>query len=381
MSFTSKLITQNSKPIMQLLLYLFLICLVIQLAYWLVAFAPLANYQIRTKPVEPYPISVVICAYNEGYNLKRFLPIILEQVYDNYEVIVVNDRSTDDSEALLTAFQQQYSHLRVLHLKDFERTVRSKKFALTKGLEAATHEVVLLTDGDCYPASKQWVAQMAKMIDGQKAIGLGYMPADKRTGFLNLFIRYDKVYNTIQYFSFALLGIPYMGVGGNLIYKRDLFFKVQGFNQHQHLISGDDDLFISAVSNRHNTDVQLHPDSFIYCEPQPSWQRFYNQKTRHLSTSWLYKWYHKLLLGVLAQSHFWLYVTFAMLLIFQIHPLWALGGFALRWAVMGVQFYKITHRLQERDLQKWLFLMDVLYIVFYVVFASALVHRNKTKWE
>ena len=250
---------------MQIVFYLFVGCVLVQIAFWLFAFSPLANFKVNQLiPKHQPPLSVIICAYNEAHNLRLFLPKILEQIYPNFEVIVVNDRSTDDSTTVLNDFQKKYNHLKILHLTDYERTIRSKKFALTKGLEAANHEIVLLTDADCYPTSNQWIQKMAATIDAQKAIGIAYVPMDKRPTFLNLFIRYDKIYNAIQYLSFALLGIPYMGAGGNLIYKKSLFFKSKGFSNHKDLISGDDDLFISSVSNRNNTKVQLHPHSFIF---------------------------------------------------------------------------------------------------------------------
>jgi biofilm PGA synthesis N-glycosyltransferase PgaC len=369
---------------------LFLICLIIQISYWIiifsrVAFAPPNNNPMASKeePVEAanYPISVIICGYNEGRNFQQFLPQILEQNYPNFEVIVVNDRSTDNSAKILEAFEKQHKHLRVINLTDYDRKQRGKKTALTQGLKAAKHETVLLTDADCYPNSNLWIQTMANAVDESKIMGIAYVPFDKRPTFLNKFLRYDKIYIAIQYLSFALAGMPYMGAGANLIYRKDLFFKSSGFKKHAHVASGDDDLFVSEVANKENLAVVLKSESFIYCEPKDTFQQFYHQKSRHISTSWHYKLHHQLLLGVLAQSHFWLYV-FALVACFNLSFLpFLFGGIILRWFIMLVIFRKIAHRFDEKDMTIWLPLMDVLYVFYYFVFALPLVKGNNNRWE
>ena len=215
-----------------LLIWIFGIAVVIQILYWVFIFSKVALFKVPQKldSTKFPPISVIICGHNEGHNFKKFLPQILEQDYPTFEVIVVNDRSTDDSEVILNQFQEQYKHLKTLHLKDFDRQLIGKKIALSKGLEVAQHEAVLLTDADCYPASNQWIKWMSTALNHHE-IGIAFVPFDRREGFLNRFLRYDKVYIAIQYLSFALWGIPYMGAGANLIYKKQLFFKNSGFGK------------------------------------------------------------------------------------------------------------------------------------------------------
>jgi glycosyltransferase involved in cell wall biosynthesis len=276
--------------------YLFLLCFIIQLAYWLIAFSRVAfvkKVENAAAPIADYPISIIVCGHNEGDNFQNFLPKVLNQKYPNFEVIVVNDRSTDNSANILDAFEKQYKQLRVIHLKDFDRTQLGKKFALTQGLKAAKNEVVLLTDADCYPSSDLWIQTMTNGLKKDKIIGIAYVPFDKRNTFLNKFLRYDKIYIATQYLSLALLGVPYMGAGANLIYRKALFFKSDGFNKHQHIASGDDDLFVSEVSNKENMAIVLDENSFIYCEPKETFKQFYHQKSRHISTRWHYKWDHQ----------------------------------------------------------------------------------------
>jgi len=328
-----------------------------------------------------YPISVVICGHNEGENFKEFLPEVLSQKYPNFEVVVVNDRSTDNSTKILDDFEKQYNHLRVIHLNDFDRKIMSKKFALTIGIQKAKNNVLLMTDADSSPNSAFWIQSMANKMTENKSVVLGYVMFHRRTTWIHKFIRYDKFNIAIQYLSFGLVGLPYMGAGPNLMYKKDVFVQANGFKKHEHIASGDDDLFISEVSNSKNTAVNLESDSFIYSEPRETFKAFYTQKSRHISTSWHYKWYHKLLLGSLAQSHFWLYISGIICLFDTTLIPFVLIGILTRWIIMLFFYHKITKRFNEKELLIWFPILDVLYILFYIIFALPLLKGNGNRWE
>ena len=211
-----------------------------QLLYWYLVFSKLAFYKIDKKGIvkesipsvldtDLPPISIIICARNEAENLRKNLPTILNQEYASFEVIVVNDASTDETLSVLNSFLSKYHHLRIINITD--KKIIGKKGALAEGIEAAKYEWLLLTDADCYPFTKNWILGMIKGVDA-KEIGLGYAPYEKRDGFLNTFIRYETVWTATQYMGFALAGEPYMGVGRNIIYMKKLYEKVGGFQKH-----------------------------------------------------------------------------------------------------------------------------------------------------
>jgi glycosyltransferase involved in cell wall biosynthesis len=104
--------------------------------------------QAETNQEELPPVSVIVCARNEYNNLQEYLPILLSQDYPNYEVIVVDDSSEDETEFLLERLSHQYAHLYHTFVPRGARVVSSKKLALTIGLKAAHHEHILLTDAD-----------------------------------------------------------------------------------------------------------------------------------------------------------------------------------------------------------------------------------------
>ena len=261
----------------------FLILGFIQLIYYLIVFSRLAFYRgIKNGKSEENiaPISVIICAKNERDNLLQFLPDFLNQDYPNFEVIVVNDHSVDDTEDVLKAFTMQFQNLKIVTVPDNDRFYGSKKFALTLGIKAAQFDHVLLTDADCKPASNTWITLMSAYAQ-KKQIILGFGAYEKQKGLLNKLIRFDTFFTAVQYLSFSLCKMPYMGVGRNLAYHKELFFKNKGFSSHQHILSGDDDLFINEVANKTNTQIVVDSAAHTISVPKQSFKLWIRQKRRH----------------------------------------------------------------------------------------------------
>ena len=252
-------------------------------------------------------VSVIICSKNEESNLRKYLPMILNQNYSNYEVIVVNDQSEDNTNFLLKDLQKINKNLEIVNIDSHVREKKGKKFALTLGIKTAKHKYLLLTDADCEVLSKDWISNMAQeFID--KDIVLGYSNYLKSKGLLNKVIRYDTFFIAQQYLSFALKGNTYMGVGRNLGYKKSLFFDNKGFASHINLASGDDDLFIQAIAKNDNVSICISHQSHTISECTNKWSVWKNQKRRHLTTSPLYKNKIKFFLAIssIFQILFWL---------------------------------------------------------------------------
>ena len=226
------------------------------------------------------PVSVIVCAKNEEKNLKQNLPLILQQDYPDFEVIVVDDNSTDETYYLLKVMQHDYPHLHVIRLNENVNFFRGKKFPLSIGIREARNEHLLLTDADCIPLTKNWVRTMAENFTKNKEIVLGYGKHKQQKGFLNSLIRFETLYTAMQYFSFALAGIAYMGVGRNMAYKKQTFTKQKGFSKHYNLMSGDDDLFVNSAATKNNVAIEINYDSFTISEPKQNWKSWWKQKRR-----------------------------------------------------------------------------------------------------
>ncbi len=366
-----------------ILLYTLIISAIVQIVYWGIIFGRFATHKPDPPPPKaPEPVSVIICAKNEAENLQDHLPYILQQSYDDYEVIVVNDASTDDTAKVLNEFKKKYAHLRILTIsKDTERNMKGKKYALSKGIEAAKHELLLLTDADCRPASELWIDKMQAHIGGNIQIGLGYGPFFTKKSFLNKFSRFETLYTAIQYFSAALWGIPYMGVGRNLIYNKSLYVDNQGFSSHADITSGDDDLFMSEVATGNNTTICLEKGCFMYSKSEDRITYYYNIKYRHNSTGKHYKLRHKIFLGMLSMSHFLFYCCFLLSIICHLSIQMAVSLYLIRITAVLFVYVLTAKRLQEHHLTLWIPIFDFFLLLYFISLTPALLSGNTKSWN
>ncbi len=366
---------------------LFVAAALIQLFYYWFYMARVAFMKINQEIPQAKdlpPVSVIICARNEYENLKSNLPLILEQDYPNFEVILVNDFSQDDSYFLIKSLEEKYAHFKVIHLRENVNFFEGKKLALAVGIKSSTHEHILLTDADCKPKGKNWITTMSAKFDDQKSLVLGYGAYESRPGLLNKLIRFDTVSIAMQYMGFARAGSPYMGVGRNLAYRKSLFFQSGGFASHYKIKSGDDDLFVNKVANQRNTAVCLHPGSITYSAPKSDFVSWFKQKKRHLSTGIHYKFAHKFKLGLLALSGYLFYLGLVLFLFFfqsYLPLLWVAGFFALRTISLVLLHYYAGKRFLERKLFLYSPIFDLFLVFLNPVFAIANLFYRKNKWK
>lgn len=372
----------NEMLLRQILFFTFCSIAIIQVLYYLFFFTRLAFYHPRKKTrSQTHAVSVIICARDEAANLAKNLPgSLLQQYSTTHEVIVVDDNSFDDTRYLLEEFRKTFKQLHVVELKQEAKLIPGKKFPLSVGIKTAKYGIVLLTDADCVPASEHWIEKMQDSFDEHTEVVLGYGSFHKKSGLLNKLARWETFHTALQYFSYALAGLPYMGVGRNLSYKKELFFRHKGFTAHNRIPSGDDDLFINKAANRRNTRINIDPGAFTLSEPVKSWGQWIKQKSRHYSTGRHYKFIHKFLLGLYALTHFLFYPFLAATLVFYN---WQLGLiiFGVRFLLQAVIFYAGMKKLREMDLYPWFLFADIWMFFYYLVFAASLIKKPKPSWN
>ena len=321
-----------------------------------------------------------MCARNEEDNLFRNLPAILEQDYPEFEVIVVNDQSMDDSRHIVKAYQERYPNLKLIELEKNKHRKFGKKVPLTIGIKGATYEHLVMIDADCYPGSKLWLQHIVNNYTEKKEIVIGYGPYEKEKGLLNKMIRFDTTTIAMTYMSFAKTGMPYMAVGRNMSYTKTTFFSVDGFKKHYHIQSGDDDLFIQDAGNRKNVAVERNPESFVYSIPQKTWRDWFKQKQRHFTTAPKYKLINKLFLGIFPLTMVLMLISFFILLFNYEWWLFATAllvlRFVLYWIINGLLFKKF----KSGDLIAFYPVFELLHLVLmpFVYYSS---ERTETsKW-
>jgi cellulose synthase/poly-beta-1,6-N-acetylglucosamine synthase-like glycosyltransferase len=344
----------------------------------------------KPSPPQPCPyegVSVIVVARNEHDNLIHLLPILLEQNYPvEYEVIVANDNSTDDTFWLLKTAAQAFDHLKVVTVNHTPAGIHPKKYAITLAVKAARYEKLILTDADCRPSSSNWLASIASRFN-DKQIVLGYSPYMIRSGFLNRLIRYETLYTAMQYLSSALWGHPYMGVGRNLAYTKNLFLNNKGFHKFQRVVGGDDDLFINSVATAQNTTVAIGTDTLVHSLPKTTWREWWQQKRRHLSVGKYYHWKDRLWLGLNAIlgmiTHLLIWGGLVASLIWQ---QWLPAGIItgiilLRWGFLGTIAYLCAKQLDDRFNIIWWPLLDFFHTIYYFTAGLSVLISKKVEWK
>jgi len=365
----------------EILFSFFAFSALVQLFYYLWFFRRLAWFRPSHKmQTQEHPVSVIICARDEDENIARNLPGVLVQKYSStHEVVVVNDNSVDDSKYILQELKKTFKFLNVIELTQEAKLIDGKKYPLSIGIKEAKHEIVLLTDADCVPSSEYWIQKMQDGYTGNVEIVLGYGAYHKRPGFLNKLIRFETFHSAIQYLSYALAGSPYMGVGRNLSYKRDIFIRNKGFASINHIPSGDDDLFINKVATKTNTSVVLEPEAITLSNPKTSFSAWMKQKQRHYTTARYYKVKHKFLLGIYTGSQFIFYpLLIAGALLFD----WRIvtGIWGMKLLVQGVIYFKVMKKMNEGDLWPLFVLLDIWMFFYYIIFAPSLWKKARKIW-
>ena len=365
-----------------IIIALFLIAYLFQMGVYLLVFLRLPLYNKKKKKASSAGISVIICAKNEEKNLRQFLPLVLQQDYREFEVVVVNDSSSDNTEELLMELSAQFKQLRYTSIPADDKLRRGKKLALTIGLKAASYDHILLSDADCYPVSDQWLKLMSSNFSGDHKIVLGYGGYERKKGLLNTIIRYETTFTAIQYLSYAIKGRPYMGVGRNLAYEKALFFDNKGFAGHYHLLSGDDDLFVNENATRLNCAVEFSPESHTLSLPETTFRTWIKQKKRHLSAGSHYKSGSRIRLASEWISRIILYITVIWICVSSPWsiPVGILFGILL---ITRLVIFKLgMHRLDEKYLLLPSLLLDPIFPVFMgAIWLSSRFEKKYQPWR
>lgn len=319
-------------------------------------------------------VSVIICSRNELKNLQKNLPEILNQDYPSFEVIVVNDASNDGTKEYL----DQLSHplLKTIHI--IKKTEPGKKPALITGIDNAIYPFLLLTDADCKPISNQWIKSHNQYADEKNTVILGYGKHEKQKGFLNMLIRYDTASIAINYMNRALWKYPYMGVGRNIGYSKSLSPSLKNISNQ--MASGDDDLFVQAVSNKALFKVNMEANSFTVSKPKENFREWFKQKGRHTTTAPKYSFFTQagIMLEWLLSVGFYLGI---IIILSTGHFLTGAILFVLNLLLLGLFNGLWFSKLGEKDLILSGPFLNFIYTFVQPVFVIKSLGRKKDEWN
>lgn len=347
------------------LFYVFVGVIAIQFVYYVVIFGRFSfSKKVENAVQKAIPISVIVCAKNEQDNVSKYIPLLAEQQYNNFEIVLIDDASRDNTLEIFEEFEKKYKNIKLVKVENNEAFWGNKKFALTLGIKAASKPNLLFIDADCYPNSPHWITEMSSCFSDEKTIVLGYGAYEKiANSFLNKIIRFETMLTATQYFSWAKIGRPYMGVGRNMGYKISEFYEANGFINHMKIRSGDDDLFINSVSNKTNTAVCSSSESFTYSIPKTTFSGWFTQKRRHVSTASHYKWFDKTQLALFFVTQLMFVLLAMVLLVSQQNWQIVIGlvGFRYLFAWLSVGFS--AAKFDEKDVIYYFPVLEIVLII------------------
>ena len=360
---------------------IFLAAAVIQILFYSLIFARLGYSKEPYYEPDAYPpVSIVICAKNEAENLRKNLKVVMIQNYRDFEVIIVNDQSTDNTIEVIAEYMERNDNIRLFNIKPGDKPLPGKKFALKTGIDNAQNDIIVVTDADCKPFSAHWLEHLVGNYLDDTDFVLGYSPYYRTPTLLNKVIRYENVMTAMQYLSFAKAGMPYMGVGRNMTFRKKLFEK-WGTKNGKSISGGDDDLFVNALAKAKSTELCLHKDAFTYSEAKTTWSDWIKQKTRHISAGRHYKIHHAFVLFQFAFSDFLFYTTFILLCIKTFMLPIVLVSLGLVLLTKYIVTAKINTKLQQSDLSLWLIILDPLYVLYLLLIFILTLFRPNPEWK
>jgi cellulose synthase/poly-beta-1,6-N-acetylglucosamine synthase-like glycosyltransferase len=375
-----------------LLWFLFGIGLVIQGVYLLVIFGRTAWFKSSAKSSNSENssegVTIIVAAHNEFQNLKKLIPKLFDQDYPKYDVMIVNDRSTDRTKRLLEEMMALYPRLRSVTVKYTPSHVTAKKFALTLGIKVAKNDVILLTDADCMPNSNQWLRKMTAPIREEgKTFSIGFSGYQEKSGALNTWIQFETILTALFYLSFGLWKAPFMGVGRNLCYRKSFFMDVKAFKGIWHLEGGDDDLFINHHATGKNTSVVIDPDATTISIPKENWKDYLVQKKRHLHAGKHYRGEDKRKIGLYSLSHalFWI-GGIGLLIYFGFEKQWehflvVFGIILLRSLLVWSIFRSASVKTQGTPAATLAPVNDLFYLVYFWILGTVSHQSKDIKWK
>jgi glycosyltransferase involved in cell wall biosynthesis len=371
-------------PIAIALLAGLLLFVIIQLCYHIVVFAKLLKLPKKPEYTGKWqPVSIIVCAQSEYDHLQVLVPALLNQQYSEFEIVLVDDASWDKTTDYFETLQSTEPRIKSVFITDdMKKNAKGKKLALTLGIKAAKHELLLFTDADCLPNSEHWITEMVKPYHTNPAteIVLGYSPFAKRHTFVNLMAQMENILTASSYFGYAMNRNPYMGVGRNLSYKKSLFFSVKGFANHHHIASGDDDLFIQDAANSQNTAVCVIPQAFVNTYAKKTFGEWFAQKVRHNYVGKYYKRKHRSQLGFFGVTQALVWAFLLACIIYEPTRYWGLIVLGIFWLIKIPLMYQIFRKLKRATYAFWLPLFDFLFVFYNIVFGAVTAFGKQKKW-
>jgi len=343
-----------------------------------------AAHQAKNPPYaggEQPGVSVLVYSHNEAESLVRNLPLLLNQNYPKYEVIVLDDNSLDNTKDVLSMMDQRSDILIHSKIDDTTRAMSHKKLAVLLGAKSSHYDIILMTHAQCMPASADWISGMVRHFANPAVeVVLGPVVYERRTSFVSRFCQFDLFQRLLLMFGITLSFKAFAGWGQNLAFRKSTFYanRSQGFQRHLKMQPGEDDLFVADVARNNNVALDCTPDTVITDQSKPI---FINWSIDRLNRGFTSRLYPMLPAAVRCVEHLTRYLTVLpglALMVYALMRIFAGGGthqnawitllvvlamLLIRLGLIVYTYISSARALKQHPIARWAVLCD-LYIPF-----------------
>lgn len=327
--------------------------------------------QSNETPKKLPPVSVILIVHNDAMWLRENLPYLLEQDYPNYELVVVDFVSQDDTSDVLKICSNHYALLKTVQFRQDVNSYRGKKYPLSIGIKSAQNDIILLSEPECVPKDFNWVRRMVEgYANPETKIVLGYCGIRQKKSLFNALQVYDNLVYYLRFIAAALSGHPYTGNSCNLSYRRSFFFDHGAFYKHLSIAQGADDIFVNQNATHDNTAVILAPDSFTLTDAQPTLAKWMHKRRERTATRRFYSIRQKLQLIIYPLTVCLFYTSIVMLFINHLMPWQILAGVvALDWIWQIYMMHFATKHFGVKVLHWFAPLFEIYFIIANTILA------------
>lgn len=343
-----------------LLFYIFIGLIVIQLFYYLGIFSGFAFSKPNENNPKKIPVSVIVYAKNQAEEMKQLLPILLNQNYHTFELVLVNNASIDETLEVFKEFASYVPFIKIVDVENNEAFWGSQKYALTLGIKAATHEYLLFLDAKDQLNSPNWIMQMSSYFTLNKTLVMGLTKYPKAKGFFNRFLRFDATFSQVQTLSWSKIGRPFTLQLANIGYKKELYYATNGFMDFMQTREFTNELFVYAAAKEKNTAICEWNEVAIHLPLPENYATYFKEKKKQaqllsqfsFSQQWIVRFYYF--------STFLLYAMALTLLLLQFQLYIVIGLIAFRMALAWLITSRSLKKLDQKDLRRWFLILEPL---------------------
>jgi glycosyltransferase involved in cell wall biosynthesis len=301
------------------------------------------------------PVSIILTPHENAHELEHYLPLILEQDYPDFEVIVVTWKGDSDTEDVLKRFADN-PHLYYTYIPDSSRYMSRKKLAVTLGVKAAKNEWILLTDAQCYPTSTHWLSTMASNCHKNINLVYGYTRYDVNTP---AFWRFERLHTNLYLLREAQSKTAYRHNSCNLMFRKSEFISNDGYRGNLKYLRGEYDFIVNKYAQKGATAVELRPESWL-TEQQPTqkeWRNkhlFYLENRQHMARNYRHRWLFNFDQTALHVNYLLILAAIIVSIITQRWILTAIAVIALAITIcLRIVIGKKTIQLFQEDISTW----------------------------